>query len=140
MGFGMPDFSQILYKVRVVPVKAAADAAPANDAATRYGLDFAITPTDLRLQKSQDGIWRGNIEVMLVVYDQTGNALNLCRKKSDIVLNQQNYAEVMRTGLQMHREIDVPPAGVVLRTGIYDPNSGKSRTMGIWLGRTTTTN
>lgn len=146
MGFGMPDFSQILYKVRVALMKNAPDASSApntssaKDASTRYGLDFAITPTDLRLQKSPDGIWRGNIEVMLVVYDETGKALNLFRKKSDIVLDQQNYAEVMRTGLQMHREIDVPPAGVVLRTGIYDRNSGKSGAMGIWLGGTTTTN
>ena len=137
MGFGMPDFSQILYKVRVARVKDTSDSS-GKGAAMRYGLDFAITPTDLHLQKSQDGVWHGNIEVMLVVYDQSGQALNLFRKKSEIALDQQNYAEVMRTGLQMHREIDVPLAGAMLRTGIYDPNSGKSGTMGIWLAGATT--
>jgi VWFA-related protein len=141
MGFGMPDFSQILFKVRVAPVpsKEPPKASGAKDVAARYGLDFAITPTDLRLQKSTDGVWRGNIEVMLVVYDESGKALNLFRRKSEIVLDQQLYAEVMRAGLQMHREIDVPPAGAVLRAGVYDPNSGKSGTMGIWLASSATT-
>jgi VWFA-related protein len=137
MGFGMPDFSQILYKVRVASVKDTSNSS-GKDAATRYGLDFAITPTDLHLQKSGDGVWRGRIEVMLVVYDQAGQALNVFRKKSEIALDQQNYIEVTRTGLQMHREIDVPLGGVMLRTGIYEPNSGKAGTMGIWLTSATT--
>ena len=132
MGFGMPDFSQILYKVRVAKVKDTSDSS-GKSGGTRYGLDFAITPTDLHLQKSPDGVWRGNIEVMLVVYDQAGQVLNVLRKKSEIVLDQQNYTEVMHIGLQMHREIDVPLGGAMLRSGIYDPNSGKSGTMGIWL-------
>jgi VWFA-related protein len=132
MGFGMPDFSQILYKVRVAKVKDTSDSS-GKDTGTRYGLDFAITPTDLHLQKSPDGVWRGNIEVMLIVYDRAGQALNVFRKKSEIALDQQNYTEVMHSGLQMHRESDVPLGGALLRSGIYDPNSGKSGTMGIWL-------
>jgi len=35
--------------------------------------------------------------------------------------------------LPVFREIDVPLEGAMLRTGVYDPNSGKSGTMGIWL-------
>jgi hypothetical protein len=137
MGFGMPDFSQILYKVRVAKVKDTSDSS-GKSGGTRYRLDFAITPADLHLQKSSDGVWRGNIEVMLVVYDQAGQVLNVFRKKSEIVLDQQNYTEVMHTGLQMYRGIDVPLTGVLLRTGIYDPNSGKSGTMGIWLANAKT--
>lgn len=133
MAFGMPDFSQILYKVRVAPVPSASDAPLVQDSSRRFGLDFAISPADLRLQKSPDGVWRGDIEVMLVVYDDSGKKLNLLHKKSRIELDQQNYAEVIRTGLQMHRELDVPPSAAVLRIGIYDSNSGKSGTMGIWL-------
>ncbi len=43
------------------------------------------------------------------------------------------YAEVMRVGLQMHREMDVPEGEVFLRTGIYDLKSSKAGTLGIAL-------
>jgi VWFA-related protein len=127
MGFGMPDFAQVLYKVRVA--KVAADAAsPAKELkapTVRYGLDFAITPADLHLELGPDGIRRGNIEVMLVAYDADGAIVNVFRKKSEIVLNPQMYAEVMRIGLQMHREMDVPENTAYLRTGLMDLDTGK---------------
>jgi VWFA-related protein len=134
MNFGMPDFSQILYKVRVTILKEVRPASTERAAVVRYGLDFAITPTDLHLETSADGVRRGKIEVMLVVYDQAGQALNSFRKRSEIVLDPTTYAEVARIGLQMHREIDIPHTGVLLRSGLYDLNSEKAGTMGIWLG------
>jgi VWFA-related protein len=127
MGFGMPDFAQVLYKLRVA--KVAADTAGAvkelKAPTARYGLDFAITPADLHLELGPDGIRRGNIEVMLVAYDADGAIVNIFRKKSEIVLNPQMYAEVMRIGLQMHREIDVPENAAYLRTGLMDLDTGK---------------
>jgi len=127
MGFGMPDFAQVLYKVRVAPVAvdAASGAKESKAAVVRYGLDFAITPGDLHLETGPDGIRRGNIEVMLAVYDADGGLVNVLRKKSEIVLNPQMYAEVMRTGLQMHREMDVPENAAYLRTGLMDLGSWK---------------
>jgi len=130
MGFGMPDFAQILYKARVAPVTADASSGAAGvkelkPPMVRYGLDFAVTPADLHLELGPDGIRRGNIEVMLVAYDADGGVVNVFRKKSEIVLNRQAYAEVMRIGLQMHREIDVPENAAYLRTGLMDLDSGK---------------
>jgi hypothetical protein len=130
MGFGMPDFAQILYKVRVAPVTADASSGATGvkelkPPMVRYGLDFAVTPADLHLELGPDGIRRGNIEVMLVAYDADGGVVNVFRKKSEIVLNRQAYAEVMRIGLQMHREIDVPENAAYLRTGLMDLDSGK---------------
>jgi VWFA-related protein len=91
MGFGMPDFAQVLYKVRVA--KVAGDAAGGvkdlKAQMVRYGLDFAITPTDLHLELGPDGIRRGNIEVMLVAYDADGGIVNVFRKKSEVVLDPQ---------------------------------------------------
>jgi VWFA-related protein len=127
MGFGMPDFAQVLYKVRLAPV--ATDAANGrkeqNAPMVRYGLDFAIAPADLHLELGPDGIRRGNIEVMVVAYDADGGIVNVFRKKSEIVLNPQMFAEVTRIGLQMHREIDVPENAAYLRTGLMDLDTGK---------------
>jgi len=69
-----------------------------------------------------------------VAYDRDGKLLNSIRKKSEIVLDQRAYTDVMRVGLQMDREIDVPEGQVLLRTGIYDLNSGKAGTLGAWTG------
>jgi len=124
MGFGMPDFAQVLYKVRVSPVINLDGDANSKDA-DRYSLDLAITPGDLHLEMGSDGKRRGNIEFMAAVFDAGGNALKFVRKKSEIVLEPQMYAEVMRVGLQMHREIDVPAGGAYLRTGIMDLDTGK---------------
>jgi len=127
MGFGMPDFAQVLYKVRVAPLTA--DAATGvkelKASMVRYGLDFAIMPTDLHLELGPDGIRRGNIEVMLVAYDVDGGIVNVFRKKSEVILNPKMYAEVMRVGLQMHREMDVPENAAYLRTGLMDLDTGK---------------
>jgi hypothetical protein len=62
---------------------------------------------------------------MAAAFDADGNALKMERKKSEIVLEPQMYAEVMRVGLQMHREIDVPENAAYLRTGIMDLETGK---------------
>jgi VWFA-related protein len=126
MGFGMPDFAQVLYKVRVAPMDGAGDGAKSGGGqAVRYGFDFAITPGDLRLQSGADGLRHGNMEVMLIAYDGDGRVLNSFRKKSEIALDKQGYAEVTRVGLQMHPEMDVPAEAEYVRMGIMDLESGK---------------
>jgi hypothetical protein len=55
---------------------------------------------------------------------------------SEIVLDPKAYQEVMQVGLQMRRELDVPEGAALLRTGIYDLNSGKAGTLGTWVGGT----
>ncbi len=141
MGFGMPDFAQILYKVKVAPVAGAATGASGGDVGggkvRRYGFDFAITPGDFKLASGADGVRRGNMEVMIVAYDGEGKILNFLRQKSEIVLDAQGYAEVTRVGLQMRREMDVPEGAEYLRMGIMDLESGKlgSLVVGIRSGR-----
>jgi VWFA-related protein len=125
MGLGMPDFAQVLYKLKVAPVADAGGVKESKEPSARYALDFAITPTDLHLAMGPDGKRRGNIEFMAAAFDADGNALKMERKKSEIVLEPQMYAEVMRVGLQMHREIDVPENAAYLRTGIMDLETGK---------------
>ena len=141
MGLGMPDFAQILYKVKVAPVAGAATGASGGDVGggkvRRYGFDFAITPGDFSLRGGADGVRRGRVEVMIAAYDGEGKALNFLRQKSEIVLDAQGYAEVTRVGLQMRREMDVPEGTEYLRMGIMDLESGKlgSLVVGIRSGR-----
>jgi hypothetical protein len=141
---GLPDFAQIVYKIRVVPSSPppAPEAARAGDNAelkglfTRYGVDFAVSVDDLKLETTPDGLHTGNIEVMLVAYDRDGNALNLVVRKPEVSLKSQTYAAAQMAGVQLHYEIDVPKDAlakddVCLRAGIYDLRSTNVGTLEI---------
>lgn len=143
--FGLPDFSQILYKVRVLALdREPAKAAPGDRSSTkskpsvnRYGVDFAISPDDLMIDKTPDGMRHARLEVVLIAYDSAGRPLNLMTEKGDIQFTPKVYDDARRVGLQVHREIDVPPGASSLRTGVYDLNSGKAGTLGIPLSSVT---
>jgi len=144
MGRNLPDYSQILYKIKVVP----SNPQPPSDAPrigsnpnlkgpiTRYGVDFAISPHDLKLDATADGARHGNIEIALIAYDREGRPLNFVVTDGDINLDPKLYANVQQVGLQIHKEIDVPREYVYLRTGIYDFKSSTAGTLGIPLNDT----
>jgi VWFA-related protein len=139
MGRNLPEYSQILYKIKVLP----SDPQPAPDAPrigsnpdlkgpfTRYGVDFAIAPQDLKLDPTPDGGRHGNIEIVLLAYDREGKPLNFVVTKGDVNLDAKLYASVLQVGLQIHKEIDVPKEYVYLRTGIYDLKSNAAGTLGV---------
>jgi hypothetical protein len=139
MSFGLPDFAQILYKVRVVKnvhghSDSAHDEAEANASWTRYRVDFAIQPDDLRFETTSDGTHRAGVEVMLVAYDSKGRPLNLSAASRELSLPGNVFAEAERIGIQVHAEIEAPRDDIYLRTGVYDLGSGKAGTLQIPFG------
>ena len=90
---------------------------------TRYSVDFAISPHDLKLDATSNGAHHGNIEIALIAYDREGKRLNSVVIDGDI-------------NLQIHKEINVPKEYVYLRTGVYDLKSGTAGTLGVPLNDT----
>jgi VWFA-related protein len=139
MGRNLPDYTQILYKVRVLPTspQPPPGGAPIGSNTelkgpiTRYGVDFAISVADLKLDPTPDGGRRGNIELMLVAYDREGKPLNFVVTNGEIQLQPKVYAGLLQVGLQIHKEIDVPKGDAYLRTGIYDLGSNTAGTLGV---------
>jgi VWFA-related protein len=139
MARNFPDVSQIIYKISVTPAKTQ----PAPDApraganqdlkgpVTRYAIDFAVAVQDLKLDPTPDGGRHGNIEVMLIAYDRDGKPINMVTTKGDLNLQPKIYASMIKLGLQMHKEIDVPQTPIYLRTGIYDLASDTAGTLGL---------
>ncbi len=135
--FGLPDSSQIVYSVRVLPV----NPQPAPDAphlgnnvdlkgpVTRYRAEFAIAEKDVRLDPAPDGSLHGQIELMMVAYNRDGKPLNLMTRKGDITLTPAEYERFAQVGLQMQSKIDIPTGDSVLRTGIYDLQSNLAGTL-----------
>ncbi len=130
---GLPEFSQILYEVKVAPSnpQPAAGAAQAGDntklkgPVTRYSTDFAISTKDVKFETTQEGMRHGNIEVSLVAYDHDGNPLNWLVRTTEMSVTPQLYAAFLGVGVQLHEDIDVPKGAIYLRTGVYDPASKK---------------
>lgn len=144
LGRNMPDYTQILYKVLVQPVspQPRADAPRIGSNAglkgpiTRYGVDFAISLGDLRLDTQSDGSRHGAIEVALCAYDREGKPLNLVATRGDVALQPSEYTTVQKGGLQIHKEIDVPNGYAFLRMGVYDLKTGNAGTLGAPLIKT----
>ena len=142
----MPNFDQILYKLRVTPK----DPQPAPNAPragsntelkppfTRYDVEFAVSLKDISHWACLPRcVRRGHIEVILIAFDHDGKILNILKRSSKLVMDTKVYAATQAFGLQIHEEIDLPPGDVYLRTGIYDLNSGSCGTIGVPLGMLT---
>jgi VWFA-related protein len=135
----LPDYTQILYKVLVQP----SDPQPAPDAPhiggnaelkgpyTRYSVDFAISVRDLKLDPGPDGLRHGSIEVALLAYSREGKPLNFVVMPGNVALQTKEYESVLRGGLQIHKEIDVPNGYAYLRTGVYDFKASIAGTLGV---------
>ena len=145
MGVNLPNMSQILYKVRLLP----SDPQPAADAPflgsntdhkgpyTRFSADFAIAVQDLKLNLTPDGVRHGDIEIMMVAYDHLGKPLNMIIKRAGIVLKPDVYKSMQKVGLQIKSEIDVPQSDVLLRTGIFDLDGNEAGTLTVPLSHAT---
>lgn len=78
IGRNLPDYTQILYKVLVQPAtpQPSADAPHVGSNSDlkgpfiRYGIDFAISLEDLKLDPGSDGMRHGNIEIAIAAYDR----------------------------------------------------------------------
>jgi VWFA-related protein len=139
MDRGMPNFTQVRYRMKVAPSSAqpAAGAARAGDNTTlkgpltRYTVDFSLKADELALAQSPDGVRSGIIEVALVAYSQDGRPLNWVVRGMNVGVRPEQYPMAQSSGIPFHFDIDAPRGDVYLRTGIYDIASSKAGTLEI---------
>jgi VWFA-related protein len=139
MDRGMPDFTELRYRLTVVPAAAqpAAGAPHAGDNAalaapfTRFTVAFRLATEGLTLTEGPDGVRHGSIEVALVAYSQAGKPLNWEARSIGLSVKPEQYAAAQAGGIPFHFDIDAPPGDVYLRTGIYDLTSSRAGTLEI---------
>jgi VWFA-related protein len=139
MDRGMPDFTELRYRVKIVPAAnpPAADARHAGDNPalkapfTRYTVGFSLSTDGLTLTTDASGIRRGQIEIALVAYSQEGKPLNWEARSVGIAIRPEQNVLAQNSGIPLHLEIDAPPGDVYLRTGIYDLSSNRAGTLEI---------
>lgn len=139
MDRGMPDFTELRYRMRVAPAnpQPGPDAPHAGDNAglsgpyTRYTVNFNLATEGLTLVPGPDGVRRGNIEVALVAYSQEGKPLDWEVRSIGLAIRPEQNAIAESSGIPFHFDIDAPPGDVYLRTGIYDSSSSRAGTLEI---------
>jgi VWFA-related protein len=137
MDRGMPDFTELRYRVKIAPsaTQPAADAAHAGDNAalkapfTRYTIAFSLATDGLTLVQGPDGVRRGSIEVALVAYSQEGKPLNWEARTIGLAIRPEQSMIAEKSGIPFHFDIDSPTGDVYLRTGIYDLSSSRAGTL-----------
>lgn len=139
MDRGMPNFTELRYQMRILPVdpQPASSVARAGDNSalktpfTRYGVDFTLATGGLALVPGPDGVRRGKIEVALVAYSRDGRPLNWRFQFVGLVVRPDQYAMAQNSGIPFHLDLDVPPGDIYLRSGIFDSSSNKAGTLEI---------
>jgi hypothetical protein len=93
--------------------------------ATRYLLDFAVDSHPLGFSTTADGVRHARVEFALIAYDGDGNQLNYVDRGVAINLTDALYEQVMRGGIPVHQEIDLPEAVTYLRLVVHDLGNSK---------------
>jgi VWFA-related protein len=145
MDRGMPNFTELRYRMRVAPSspQPSPDAPHAGDNAemfgpyTRYTVNFSLATDGVNLVPGPDGVRRGTIEVALVAYSQDGHPLDWEVRTIGLAIRPEQYAAAQTSGIPFHLDIDSPPGDVYLRTGIYDSSSSRAGTLEIPLSAVT---
>jgi VWFA-related protein len=145
MDRGMPNFSELHYRIKVAPaINQPTDASPhAGDNAdlkppfTRYTIGFSLNTDGLNLVPDPDGVRRKPIEVALLAYSQKGQLLNWQVRTIGLAIRPEQWAIAQSSGIPFHFDFDAPAGDVYLRTGVYDTLSSKAGTLEIPLSSLT---
>ena len=139
MDRGMPNFTELRYKVKLSPAPAptvpgaarAGDNADLKGALTRYTVGFSLATNGLAMVTGPDGVRHGQIEVALVAYNQEGKPLNWEARQIGLAVRPDQFATAEKSGIPFHFDIDVPAGDVYLRTGVYDLSASHAGTLEI---------
>lgn len=137
MAYGLPQSSQVVYKISVEPASPQPDKTSTivggnielKRPVTRYKVEFAVALQDMKMETTSDGKHQGKIEIALVAYDRQGAPVNWVVEKPLISLDPITYADAAKVGLQLHLDLDVPNGDIHLKTGVCDLVSRKVGTL-----------
>jgi VWFA-related protein len=143
---GLPDATQIVYRIHVTPepqpppgtARAGGNTKLAGPT-SRFKIDFLIPTQSLTFTTSPAGSHDAKIRVAMVVYGNDGKPQNWTGGEMKLSLNDASYAKAQRTGIAAPMEIDLPQNDLSLVTGIWDTGSQRAGTLRITVNPATDT-
>jgi VWFA-related protein len=135
MGHGLPNTPDLPYRLKVVPLATqpaagtpvAGQNAELGGKLTRYQIDFDLPPESLSLPLERG---HKSLQVAVMVYGVDFKPVNWEIRTIAPEVSRPQTSE-NRNGVSFHTMIDAPSGEVYLRTGIYDPSSGRVGTLEI---------
>lgn len=141
---GAPPISQVVFEARILSaadpaakeVKVAAGPAgeiPQSPQSMphRYLVDFSADPHGITWTPAPNGGAHGEVEVSMVAWGADGQRVNYTDRALGVNLDPAQSAQVLKTGLPLHQEIDLPAGTIYLRVAIHDLPSGRIGSMEI---------
>ena len=144
---GSPPSRQIVFGARVVPIgkpRIVEGPAPAKPSKKRkqqdgsaemqrYGIDHAVTFSDLRFNPTPEGKFHGVVNFMVTAFDAEGKQIASQLSQTIADLKPETMKDMQAGGVRLHQEIDVPVNGVAMRLGVEDVSNSHLGTMEIAL-------
>jgi VWFA-related protein len=136
LAVGMPDATQIVYRIGVTPESQPASAAARAGGnaklagpVTRYRVLFQIPRDSMSFATMPSGTHDAKIRVAIVAYGHDGKPVNWAGGEMMLSLNEAQYAKAQHAGIAAPMEIDLPEAELSLATGIWDMNTQRAGTL-----------
>ena len=130
---GAPQISQILFKVRVLPADdpavraekisshpAGAMAKDLKGRVERYLIDYVVDAHHFAFSNAPDGAHHAHVEFAVIAYDADGRRLNYADSDIGMNLPPARFEQIMRAGLSVRQEIDLPAQPIYLRVIVHD--------------------
>jgi VWFA-related protein len=133
---GMPDATQIVYRIGVTPESQPASAAARAGGnaklpgpVARYRVLFQIDRDSMSFALTPGGTHDAKIRVAIVAYGRDSKPVNWTGGTMALSLSEAQYAKAQQTGIAAPMEIDLPEAELSLATGIWDMNTQRAGTL-----------
>jgi VWFA-related protein len=120
---GAPVATDILFKVRVAPTEGAASPHPG---VVRYSVNWSIDARSLNLAQSAEGMKHGRLALAVVAYNSDSKPVNTASSPASLILQPDEYAGYLKTGLQFHQELDLPTGPLYLRVAIVNTDNDRA--------------
>jgi VWFA-related protein len=117
-----PTSTMVLMKVQVLPPDATHKT---------VRIDYAISPRDVTFVDDPDQTKHVKLDLMAVAWGKNEKMGGEASDKIDTSISLKTYAEVMRTSIPAHEEVEVKPGTYTLRLGVVDRYSKKIGTLDV---------
>ena len=142
MANGMPDSTQIVYRVSLTAEPQQPPTAPRAGGnaklvgpVTRYRVLFQIPRDSVSFTTASPGTHQAKLRVDIVAYGRDSKPMNWTGGAMSLSLTDTQFARAQQNGIAAPMEIDLPDAELSLATGIWDLNAQQAGTMQIPMNR-----
>ncbi len=139
MAHGLPDATDLLFGVSVLPSTAPAKPGSASDTdasqflnpklkgkpLVRYDIAYALPAGAITLVGAPSGPRTGSFKIAVLAYDADGEQLNSENKESTYNVKPDQVAQFLGQPSRLDVQVDLPPGKVFLRVGVLDIPSQK---------------